>query len=115
MSDADKVVALIEQHGLTGLCGMDGCWCISFELHRICVDISCRKSSSGDGPCARVYSHSLDYYEPMSGPEGAASLRLVMTAVIRGLGDEGHKYRQIFEPWKRATDSEGAGPLTCIK
>jgi hypothetical protein len=91
---ADAVIALIEQHGLEGLCHFDGCPCISFELHRICVDISCRKSMS----CVRVYSNSLDYYEPVSGPGGPADLERVMVVVMRELRkyDDYTPFRQSF-------------------
>jgi hypothetical protein len=89
----NPVVKLIKQVGLYGLCGSDGCYCISFPVHRVHVDISCRKScgamdgifeESPDffGIKLRVYTHSL-------GPD-PKMLKEVADEVINQLGDTGY-------------------------
>jgi hypothetical protein len=56
---ADDAIALIEQHGLHGLCRFDGCPCIDFDVHHVHVSISCHKSQHQ----IVVESSSLDYDE----------------------------------------------------
>ena len=75
LMDADKTCALIEQHGIYGLCESDGCACCHFTIHNISVDVSCRKSEH----CIRVYSNSLD--------SEAHGLERVMRAVLRSLAE----------------------------
>lgn len=59
MTAGEKVLSLIEQVGINGLCVGDGCRCRFFEVHRIHVDISCHKS----GHCVRVHSETADPQE----------------------------------------------------
>jgi hypothetical protein len=56
--EAIRALETIRKVGITELCAPDGCCCLSFSVHCVHVDISCRKSS--DGPSIRVYSHVID-------------------------------------------------------
>ena len=69
---ADYAVALIEQHGVGGLGGYDGCPCTQFQVFNVNVEISCHKS--GDGPRIYVSSAHMDY--------GRGALEKVAAAVV---------------------------------
>src|ERR1039458_10278142 len=52
---ADKAIQLIQQHGIFGLGGYDGCLCTNFEIQGIYVSVSCHKSEH----CVRVWSNYM--------------------------------------------------------
>lgn len=57
LGDGKAVIALIEQHGLFGLGGSDGCECVNFSLHGFDVSVSCHKSEH----TIRVSCHVMDF------------------------------------------------------
>lgn len=61
---ANPVVELMQQHGIFGLSGSDGCLCADFSLHHTDFHVHCRKSGSGYGTfwgvVIRVANHSMD-------------------------------------------------------
>lgn len=59
----EQVVKLIQEHGVGGLGGYDGCYCTNFSVCSINVDISCRKSGPDNnffGIQVFVYSRHMD-------------------------------------------------------
>lgn len=45
--NAQAVIDLLDQHGVYGLAGSDGCRCAHFSVQQVNINISCHKSNGG--------------------------------------------------------------------
>lgn len=72
-----QVVALIEQHGVYGLGGMDGCACTDFQVHNVSVSVQCHRPSGG--PSVTVRGKHFDVTPQEVRDVAAAVLRSLRT------------------------------------
>ena len=103
MTEAETVVKIIHDVRVAGLGGFDGCYCCSFQIRGVGVDVSCRKGSNMDsifpdfyGIGIRVHSHRLDATKDV--------LEAVAREVVSQFDDTGSAIMVRYCEWQKDKD-----------